>query len=727
MSTTDTPQAQEQSAPQALPFDIRTFGIGLWRRRRLLIFCLLLSGAAGIVAGLMMGQQTFEAQTVLLYKPSGDTREEDRPSLFTLLSMVKLKSNLMETRERLHLAASLGAIGAAVIVEIQRQTTLMSIRVQWSNAEDAAAIANTIRDVFIENQRRVRSEKAGVEIRDSEAQLAEIKRTLKLAEDALQAYSISNRIIDLSKEAQWYLEQLTTLDVQYERTRAQKNTIDLQFANVASIISNLRVRVQQESQSQGQLGDVTETNVKIQRFREMISEDKLARENLALMTKTKLELDRMEHLLKIGAVAQTQYDEALAEYEKYKARTLDTQQIKDWKGEVEKLNEIVVPANVGTTPSGDLLKSMMMREFDIQLQQVGLTEEVERLRESVQRAKEKLEQLPKFQRQYASFQREVETQETKKKEVETLLNAARRQQEAGAIEFAIVSEATPQARASKSTRKKITLAIMGAGMLLSVLLLVGLELMNFTIKSAGELALRVPYPVLNVLPRRQNTARILPGVRESVFIEEFRTMALTVRRMLPGKGARLMLVGARHGEGVTTVTANLAACLGRLDERVMVLDAQVREDSDQRKSHTHADLRLLLSAPEQATRGLGEYLSFAAMDVNEISSSTVLPGVECIPRVGKAIIPDLLKSHRMSELLQELSQRFSIVLVDTPPVNIYVDAQNLVSNVDGIIFVVRAQQDTYFAVRKAIQKLVEFGTPIIGTVLINVDPIYMAH
>jgi len=726
MNTMDTPPVQpEQSAPQALPFDIRTFGVGLWRRRRWLVFFLLISGAAGIVGGLMMGQQTFEAQTVLLYKPSSDTTEADRPSLFTLLSMVKLKSNLMETRDRLHLPTTISAIGAAVNVEIQRQTTLMSIRVEWSDAENAAAIANTIRDVFIENQRRVRSEKAGVEIKDSEAQLAEIKRTLKQAEDALQTYSISNRIVDLSKEAQWYLEQVTTLDVLYEKTRAQKNTLDLQAENIVQIISNLRVRVQQESQSQGQLGDVTETNVKIQRYREMISEDKLARENLAQMTKTKLELDRMEHLLKIGAVAQTQYDEALAEYEKFKARTLDTQQIKDWKGEVEKLNEIVVPANAGSTPSGDLLKSMMMREFDIQLQQVGFTEEAARLGEAVQRAKHKLEELPKFQRIYASLQREVETQEIKKKEVEGLLNTARRQQEAGAIEFALVSEALPQARASKSTRKKITMAIMGAGMLFSVLLLVGLELLDFTIKSAGELALRVPYPVLNVLARHQNTARIMPGARESVFIEDFRTMALTVRRMMPGKGTRLMLVAARHGEGVTTVTANLAACFGRLDERVLVLDTQVRDDADQFKHHAHADARTLLATPANATRGLGEYLSFEAFDVNEILAATVLPGVECIPRVGKAVIPDLLNSHRMRELLQELSQRFSIVLIDAPPVNIYVDAQNLVSNVDGIIFVVRAQYDTYFTVRQAVQKLAEFSTPIIGTVLVNVDPIYM--
>ena len=104
---------------------------------------------------------------------------------------------------------------------------------------------------------------------------------------------------------------------------------------------------------------------------------------------------------------------------------------------------------------------------------------------------------------------------------------------------------------------------------------------------------------------------------------------------------------------------------------------------------------------------------------------TRLPGVECLPRVGEAVIPDLVSSNRMGELFEEVSQRFSIILVDTPPVLPYVDADSLAQWADAIVLVVKSRTHTASTLKKVMDRLRESKVPIIGVVLNQVDPIYI--
>ncbi len=722
-------QAQEEEGQGiSLPFDIRTILTGLWRRRYIFVLIVVVFSVASIIGGLVLGTQTYESSTVLLYKPApeGDESDSYTPSLFTLLSMVKMASNIEETRKRLHLAASVGQIGAACSVDIQRRTTLMSIRVKWGNGPGAAAIANTLRDVFLDNQRRIRQRKAENDVQDLSERLKTVKKQVKKAENVLGAFMLTNRIVDLDKEAQWYLEQLITMDTLYERTLADRNTINIQAKNIGIIISNLKIRVAEEMQrNKAQMQSLTLTNLRIQRLRELIKDDKTGRENMALLTKHKLELDRMKHLIEIGAVSSAQYHRVLAEYQKQEARTVDTEQIQQWKEEIKKLDEVVAPADAGSSPTGNLLENMMMREFEIQLDQIALGEKVKTLAASVEKVKKKLDTLPVFQRQYIALERDVALLESEVKQVEELLAAARRVQESGTTGFNLVSEAKVPRFPRKSTRKKIVVAIAGFGVFLAFLVIAGLELLDMTIKSGGELGARFSFPVLGALHKAHPGDDVFPGPGESVFIEDFRKSARKLRLAVPKRGARLLVVGACHGEGVTTVATNLAACFGRQDERVLVIDTQVRPDERQKKSETHDDLRALLAEPDGAVKGLGEYLSYEALDLDEIVWPTIVPGVECIPRVGKAVIPDLINTHRMREMLDELSSRFSLIFLDAPPIEDYVDTEALAQYADGIIFVVKSKNCSYFKLRKTLDLLEATGKPIVGTFLVGVEPLYM--
>ncbi|MBW1779231.1 MAG: CpsD/CapB family tyrosine-protein kinase [Deltaproteobacteria bacterium] len=217
----------------------------------------------------------------------------------------------------------------------------------------------------------------------------------------------------------------------------------------------------------------------------------------------------------------------------------------------------------------------------------------------------------------------------------------------------------------------------------------------------------------------KDVVKLFPTQSEFPLIEPFRIISRRIRHLVPKDGARIMIVSSEPAEGKTMVAANLAAVFGRQDERVLLVDAQVRAEESER------DLRYLISEKDKPLIGLGEYLSFQAEDVRDVTWPTVLPGVECIPHVEEAVIPDLLASNRMREMLQETSKSFSLILMDAPTTNPYVDAELVAGLSDAILFVVRSRTCPASLLKKEIERIKSSDAPIIGFILNDVDKLYL--
>ena len=370
-------------------------------------------------------------------------------------------------------------------------------------------------------------------------------------------------------------------------------------------------------------------------------------------------------------------------------------------------------------------------------------------------------------------------------------------------DFTVISEAQVPSRPYKSNRMLI---FMGCVFLFTSLvfgIMIALELLDSTVKSAGELRLKFDEPIMGNIPHVKVWHQVMSGLIplpyetkmglnqfESPIMEPFRIISRQLRVSIPKQGARILVASAHHGEGKSLAAMYLAACFGRHDERVLIMDAYVRSDIDQERftnyaqgglapgntlgriesmvreplktlfggksQHTHglnsssltmklyqsarrvtrrqpstgtADTRLILRdlipEDEHPLKGLGEYLSYEADESEEITWPTVLSGVECLPHIGKAVIPELLGSHRTRELMDELSSRYSVVLIDGPPVLPYVDADLITHLCDGIVFVVRSQWCQIGMVKKAFERLNKSGVPVVGIILNDVDPLYL--
>ena len=133
----------------------------------------------------------------------------------------------------------------------------------------------------------------------------------------------------------------------------------------------------------------------------------------------------------------------------------------------------------------------------------------------------------------------------------------------------------------------------------------------------------------------------------------------------------------------------------------------------------------MIDENEKPVIGLGEYLSFQAENPKEIVWPTILPGVECIPHVEEAVIPDVLASNRMKEMLKTLSREFGIIIIEAPAADKYVDAELVASMCDAILMVVESRVCPNAELKRVIEGLKETEVPVVGFILNNVDRFYL--
>lgn len=81
---------------------------------------------------------------------------------------------------------------------------------------------------------------------------------------------------------------------------------------------------------------------------------------------------------------------------------------------------------------------------------------------------------------------------------------------------------------------------------------------------------------------------------------------------------------------------------------------------------------------------------------------------------------ELLSSDVMSELIGELKKRYEYIFLDTPPVNIVIDASILVKLVDGVVVVVKQQMAEKKMLQETVKKLKFANAKILGFVLNDV-------
>ena len=164
--------------------------------------------------------------------------------------------------------------------------------------------------------------------------------------------------------------------------------------------------------------------------------------------------------------------------------------------------------------------------------------------------------------------------------------------------------------------------------------------------------------------------------------EAYKSIRTNIMLSILKKGCKTIVVSSGSpAEGKTTTTINLAISIAQADQRVLLIDCDLRKP----KMHHYFGVS---NAP-----GLTNYISDGSIPPNPA---------------------ELLGSEPMAEFLQQISRDYDYVIIDTPPLNVVSDALPIIRESDGVVIVVRANGSTHPEVQKVMESLEFIDAKVLG-------------
>lgn len=257
-----------------------------------------------------------------------------------------------------------------------------------------------------------------------------------------------------------------------------------------------------------------------------------------------------------------------------------------------------------------------------------------------------------------------------------------------------------------------------------------LDFLDDTVKTVEDVDRYIHLPALALIPASRNerslrlkgpggsgtltggesTALALIDDVRSPIAESYRHLRTSLLLSSAGQPPKTILVtSSQPSEGKTTTAVNTAVMLAQTGAEVLIVDCDLRRP----RLHAHFEVG--------NTRGLTNYLSGESNLDELLQPYEKLPNLKLLTSGPVPPNPaELLGSDEMRKLLGLLGERFTHIIIDSPPAISFTDASILSTMVDGVMLVVHGGRSSRAVVRRAKQQLTDVGAHIFGVVLNNV-------
>jgi len=268
--------------------------------------------------------------------------------------------------------------------------------------------------------------------------------------------------------------------------------------------------------------------------------------------------------------------------------------------------------------------------------------------------------------------------------------------------------------ASPISPKPLQSAMVGAmiGLLITAGIAFLVEFLDDTLKTPDDIKALLDVPVIGFigeLKQNQKSDEVL-GVYvaknpRSPVAEAFRSLRTNLEfSSVDNPTVTMLVTSSGESEGKSTVASNLAIVEAQSGKKVVIIDA------DMRRPQLHVQFN------KSNRKGLSDVIT-GKLRIEDVLKS--YEQVENLSIITCGTIPpnpaELLGSDRMTQTLNELKERFDLIILDTPPM-IVSDAQILSAKVDGVIFVIIPGQTRIIAAQRPLEELDRIDSHVLGVV-----------
>ena len=271
--------------------------------------------------------------------------------------------------------------------------------------------------------------------------------------------------------------------------------------------------------------------------------------------------------------------------------------------------------------------------------------------------------------------------------------------------------------------KKMLMAGGAGGILLGVGVAILLEKSRNIFYNTEEMKEVLELPLLGVIPPYKS-AHPLPSSSTlaledaetsnqdaAQFLKSFDSLYASIRFLFSDRPVRSLAVcSATSGDGKSTVALHLAQTAAAMGQRVLLVDANLRQPQ----------LHTLLNLPND--KGLSDLLTKKlALDdliprAKEADNLFVLTAGQPLSNATK-----LLGSAQMQYLMEEFQAIFDLVIYDTSHLLNRMDANFLAAHTDGVLLVVGVRKTSRSVVKQVLDQLNTFRLPTLGIVANHVN------
>ena len=585
-------------------------------------------------------------------------------------------------------------VKAAFQVEPIIGTDILEVTYEDEDPEVAVAVVDRAIELYRENSalsRQGLSERARNLI---EAELPKAEENVREAEANLRLFKNRHRIADLAGSTTATIDSIANVENQIDGVEAQLGDINARF-------NRLRAQLGMSWQEASAVSALSQS-VSVQ-------------STLEQLQSVRLDLAQQQNVLSDSAPQIISLKENKAnleaELKSQIASTLGSQQN--------------LATSINILSLGDLKQAQMAEYAELGLQKEGLDNRLASLRKAYNAYKRRSDNLPQLQEQERQLQRKVTATQ---KGYETLLTRANELSALKDIDLGkvnIVSEAA----ISEDTVNPDGTIIVAAGAMMGALfglaLAFLLDLKDNTIKNTQEVENMFAYPLHGIVPNLNLPGngeqlqlpgsngnlpeRVVSEVSMMPLREAYQNIQVNLKLLdSDTKKKAIAITSSVPQEGKSSVSANLAVARSQCDQRILLVDADMRRPSQHN----------IWEIPNQV--GLSNVLQLEIDWQDAVQNK--MPNLDiltagAIPKNPVA----LLDSAAMQEFINSVSQHYDQIIFDTPPINGIADTKIIGKKVDGFLFVVRPGVVDYGSASAAKKMLESTGQKVLGVVVNGAD------
>jgi succinoglycan biosynthesis transport protein ExoP len=277
-----------------------------------------------------------------------------------------------------------------------------------------------------------------------------------------------------------------------------------------------------------------------------------------------------------------------------------------------------------------------------------------------------------------------------------------------------------QARAGEKPIKPNRLLVLGIAMMLGGVLGIGLAMLrdvqDSRLRRPDEIMSLLGLPVLAMIPRISGRlsavtrGQMLRFDARSAVAEAYRAVRTALHLGQAVKAKTVLIASPMEGDGKSMTASNLGIAFAHAGERTLIIDCDLREPVQH------------LIFETEGYQGLTSVMA-GETRLQEAIVETAVAGLHVLPCGPVPINPsELLTSKRFGELMRALGDTFDRIVIDSPPLMMFTDAQILAASADVTLLVLRMNQSMRQVGMLAMDALTKVGANLQGAVANDVSP-----